>query len=346
MGETPAPLPPGTGPAQNVSGLGSAPPQPADLTQTNLASETPPKADPGLVAQAAPVAQNLAAPPLPDLPDISESLPSVPQATAREVPTASQPPSAQSGEVSLVSSELPKAASAKPPTFGRKKIMLPALALLAVLAGGTFFVFQRGMDVEEQTFPTEQPTPTVATTVLPASPLILTVESPLEGVIVKDAKLAVSGKTSANTVVALFTDASEDSLQTGGSGSFETMLTLVVGINELSLLAVSERGEVKSETRSITYEATNAALAKEKPRGTKKALYGTITGVNGPVVTLLEKPDTFYTVTEATGSGATIKGVTPASLASLKPGVSVVVVGDADEEGSMFAKLIHVMAQR
>ncbi len=84
-----------------------------------------------------------------------------------------------------------------------------------------------------------------------AVPLGLTLESPVDGSLIKDNKVLVKGRTAPNTTVVFYTDSDDNSIQSDENGNFESYISLGEGINTLTVTAFGENGDEKSVTLDV-----------------------------------------------------------------------------------------------
>jgi hypothetical protein len=119
------------------------------------------------------------------------------------------------------------------------------LILLTVgIAIALLYVF-RGREAESVTIAPPTETPKV---------LSLSIESPNDGTVATDGEVMVKGKTLPNTAVVFYTDTTDNSVESDGSGNFEGKIALASGINTLTVTAIDEGGEEKSVTLDIVYD--------------------------------------------------------------------------------------------
>lgn len=131
--------------------------------------------------------------------------------------------------------------------FSPLLLILVVLGLLISVGAAAVIWFQ----------PKASPPPQVVIEVTPApvaKPVTLDVTSPTEGEVAVNSEILVKGKTLPNVTVAVFTESDEDTIESDASGNFETTITLVEGINSLTVIAMTEEGEEKMVTLDVVYD--------------------------------------------------------------------------------------------
>ncbi len=126
------------------------------------------------------------------------------------------------------------------------KLLLGLLLLGLVGAGGYF-----GYTYLQPSSPPSYGAP-VSTT--PVS-FTLSVTSPENNALVFDPTILVQGKTSPNSTV-IISNQNDLPLTANQNGDFSTTIKLQAGINQLTIGAVDEMGNTKSETRTVYYTKT------------------------------------------------------------------------------------------
>lgn len=97
--------------------------------------------------------------------------------------------------------------------------------------------------------------PVVSTPQVPSLPLSL--DSPAEGALITDNKIAVKGRTKPNTTIAFYSDIDENSVESDSYGNFEGSVGLAEGINTLTVTAFDENGNEKSLAVDIVNDSSN-----------------------------------------------------------------------------------------
>ncbi|MBI2036009.1 hypothetical protein HYT17_00010 [Candidatus Microgenomates bacterium] len=246
---------------------------------------------------------------------------------------AGGPPS--SGEVSL---EFPNEPAE---SGGGKKFWLIIPIVIVILILAAFFLLRgRG---EESITQEEQPIPTVQPSITAAAPLLLSLTSPKEGEIATSAAIDITGSTSPKAAVVFFTDKNWESTDSAATGLFAGKIKLTSGTNDILVVAVNNKGEKKSQARKVIFgiagSSPSASLAEATgsglTRGKIQAIAGIITGINGQIVTILDKSqgETFYNLKVASASSALSLGQAALAIATL------------DQEGNLTADLLHAVAK-
>ncbi len=128
------------------------------------------------------------------------------------------------------------------------------VASLIVMAGlvvgvmASYYVFLSNKNADDKLTVKE-----AVQTQIVVTPLSLSVNSPADGTLTGDKSVTVTGRTSADTVVAIFTDENEFSVQSGIDGTFSQKIDLVEGINTITVTAFGENDEEKSVTLDVVY---------------------------------------------------------------------------------------------
>lgn len=81
----------------------------------------------------------------------------------------------------------------------------------------------------------------------------LNIDSPDDESLVFDKSLLVSGKTSANTPILISSDSSDWAIQSDSSGNFSQTITLIAGLNRLTITAYDSNGNSKVIQRTVYY---------------------------------------------------------------------------------------------
>ncbi len=83
--------------------------------------------------------------------------------------------------------------------------------------------------------------------------LSLNLTSPENNQLVFDPKIKVEGKTSPKATVVMSAENLDQALEADGGGDFSTTLTLIPGVNEITILTLDEQGNTKTEERTVYY---------------------------------------------------------------------------------------------
>ncbi|HCS78171.1 TPA: hypothetical protein DIV55_00320 [Patescibacteria group bacterium] len=145
-------------------------------------------------------------------------------------------------------SESSRQFSAVPPPKKISPIFFIALGVLISLGVAAFIWFRP--------FTFQQPATSVTTSPNPvAQTLTLELTSPADGTLSVNQEILVTGKTLPNTTVMLFTETDENSVQSDAGGMFESTITLVNGINSLTVTVFGEDGTEKSQSMDLVYDS-------------------------------------------------------------------------------------------
>lgn len=128
----------------------------------------------------------------------------------------------------------------------RPQFVILVLLIVSIIILGWIINLQR-----------ERPTPSTSkwpqiSPALQALPLLI--ESPQNEVAVVDNKVLVKGKTLPNVAVIIYSETDETSTESDNKGNFQGKITLVAGINTLTITAFEENGEEKTVTLDIVYD--------------------------------------------------------------------------------------------
>lgn len=266
------PPPPSPPPSESLQG-GSPSSPVSPMSESQVAPVSPMRGELSTPAQSeqpvlpsSPPAEPQVPSPMPDLPEplpIEQPLvgnanpPPPPEPPAPVVPP---PPPPTSGGVFLTDAPMAQqeqdlTLAPSTPWFKSKIFLSLSIVLFtAILVVGGLFIFQN-INKEPQVVQA----PTEENEGIPQPPetelLTLSLIGPAEGEITTTEEIVVKGKTSPNTTVMFFTDADQNSLQSDATGAFSGRVKMRLGINELSVSAISKTGEVKNETRQMVYDS-------------------------------------------------------------------------------------------
>ena len=81
----------------------------------------------------------------------------------------------------------------------------------------------------------------------------LSLTSPIDESISKEAKISVIGITSPSAWVVILTEKGELTVQADTKGNFETSISLISGENEIEVKSFGDKGEVTSKTVTVVY---------------------------------------------------------------------------------------------
>ena len=133
-----------------------------------------------------------------------------------------------------------------------KKSILPLIIipfifiLLCVIGYEGYLYYQQTINQQEEVILKPQP--------VVKKPLTLIIESPNDSTIVTSDQVLVKGKTLPNTIVTIYTDNTETSLESDTTGNFEGNIKVGNGINTLTVTAFGENDEEKSLVLDVVYD--------------------------------------------------------------------------------------------
>ena len=148
------------------------------------------------------------------------------------------------------------------------------------------------------------PGPELAVSTTPLQkPLFLNLASPADGDVILGSEIMVKGKTLPNVTVLFFTETDENSVESDENGNFSGSLNLSNGINPLTVVAISRKGEEKTLNLNVVYdeeageEQVKGVKAEEEPPGqvkkeaeaAQKAIIGNVDEVTDDSLTIKEK---------------------------------------------------------
>jgi len=81
----------------------------------------------------------------------------------------------------------------------------------------------------------------------------LSLTSPIDESISKEAKISVIGITSPSAWVVVLTEKGELTVQADTKGNFETSISLISGENEIEVKSFGDKGEVTNKTVTVVY---------------------------------------------------------------------------------------------
>jgi hypothetical protein len=150
--------------------------------------------------------------------------------------------------------------SAKDPSpVGRIfKIFLIVLFVLLIIGGPLYYflVYRQAADnatlhdtkIDSKIMVIE---PTSIPTLTPTPEFSMVLASPSDGELAATNDIKVTGKTTPNTTVFIYTDTSDSSVISDDQGNFEGTVTLTDGINSITVAAYSEKDEEKVTTVDV-----------------------------------------------------------------------------------------------
>lgn len=133
----------------------------------------------------------------------------------------------------------------------KEKIILSIAAALIGIAvtASAFFIYQQTKKIDEGDVKkiTINPSPP------PKSSIFLTVDEPLDEVVVDERIIRVDGKTVPGANIVVLTKDSEEAGIASSNGSFSMDITLSSDENIIEIIAFSKEGETASVKRIVTY---------------------------------------------------------------------------------------------
>lgn len=134
----------------------------------------------------------------------------------------------------------------------RKEVLIAIIIGFGLGLVLTFFVYKTQFSDQTETTII---TPLAEEKNLPtkAEEQILTVTSPIDQSISKEAKTDISGSAQPLSWILILGEKGEKIVQTDNKGSFQTDLLLVSGENEIKITSINEKGEENSKTLTIVY---------------------------------------------------------------------------------------------
>ncbi|MFH0864087.1 MAG: hypothetical protein V1858_03300 [Candidatus Gottesmanbacteria bacterium] len=179
----------------------------------------------------------------------------------------------------------------------RQKIL--GLSFVVVLA--VFIISSLIFVMTQRSSPSQLPE-VITESVKTPLPMILTLDSPSDSLIVTGDQLLVKGQTLPGATVVFYTDDDQNSTEADTQGKFEGNLKLSnSGINNLNVTAYAENGEEKSLAVDLVYDnqvlgvkdskdksAANQQNSKQSFSSNKKAIIGDVETVASDSVTIKE----------------------------------------------------------
>lgn len=224
---------------------------PAQVTDTPAAdtpSPPPPLETPQSITPSPDIAQPLASPPPPATPI---SLSTEPAPSFSPTPPTPPPPPVQNDPPYLD----PPVNTFTPSDQGRKFYQSKAFLVIAIVTGAGLLSLPFMLSQINRSEPVTNTETQATTPAPPVQPFILTIESPTDETVVTNNIVTIKGKTLPNITVMYYTETDDGTLESDVNGNFEATLTLVDGINTLTIMAFAENGEEKSVTLSIIYDS-------------------------------------------------------------------------------------------
>lgn len=132
----------------------------------------------------------------------------------------------------------------------KERIFIGAVAVIfgVGFAAGLFYLWQSTKVIPAQ-IPKEQENTKTAVAPNP----LLTIENPPDESVVDKRIIPVMGRASEGRLIIVSTNTQDLVLKPGADGSFSTNVTLGLGTNTITIVAVTKKGEQISQTRTVTF---------------------------------------------------------------------------------------------
>lgn len=91
--------------------------------------------------------------------------------------------------------------------------------------------------------------------IIRSAKLNLSLDNLTDGMMAEGDIITVSGKTSPNTVIAIYSDTDQSSVESDSKGNFEGKLKLEPGINSLTVTAFGDSGDEKSLSLDVVNDS-------------------------------------------------------------------------------------------
>lgn len=143
--------------------------------------------------------------------------------------------------------------SSVPPNKPTNKLLIILFVLILICSGG-YFLYN---SLNKQTTPVVQETITVT-----PQPFYLTIDSPKDNVTLVNGELLIAGKTLPKTVVIVYTDTDETSLESDSEGNFETTIIVGEAGGLVRVTAYAESGEEMTKTFNTSENGEVDVLGK------------------------------------------------------------------------------------
>lgn len=156
-----------------------------------------------------------------------------------------------------------------PFVFGKLKFPLNPKDSLLVLAALVFFA----STIIALTLSFQEKAKITPITPIIPQPLILSLESPAEGMIATEEQITVKGQTLPATTVVFYTASDANSVESDADGHFEGVINLTTGINSLTIAAFAANGEERALVLDLVFDEPVLGVKTESsqpPGQTKK----------------------------------------------------------------------------
>lgn len=83
--------------------------------------------------------------------------------------------------------------------------------------------------------------------------LLLTVNSPLDNLLLDSNEATVSGQTEPKAVVAVIGEVNEELVEADNQGLFSTQIKLILGINQIKIISLNKTGQRAEQNLNVVY---------------------------------------------------------------------------------------------
>lgn len=136
----------------------------------------------------------------------------------------------------------------------RKEVVIAIIVGFTLGLVITFGIYTANKALKKQTQPTASLAPSTQSTSPLASPTFtLEITEPENNLVVNKNKITVSGKTAAQTVVAIIAEDFDDLVLSDNDGVFSLAVPLTTGSNEIKITAINKNGTQEEKILSIVY---------------------------------------------------------------------------------------------
>lgn len=136
--------------------------------------------------------------------------------------------------------------------------------LLAIIIGFglglviTFGVYNARKSMQQEGSQIESPQGEVTETEVSATPTIiilpsLSIVSPIDQSITKEAKIPVSGVASPSSWILILAEKGEKVIRADDKGNFETEVSMISGENEIQVISFTDKGQESSKIVTVVY---------------------------------------------------------------------------------------------
>lgn len=122
-----------------------------------------------------------------------------------------------------------------------------------LVAGAAFYFYQTSKVVSTNSSVSINPSPTE----IPKPTIFLSINSPINEIVVSNKTLIISGKTLPQATVIIVTNSDQLVVEPSSQGDFSTTITLENDQNLIRMFALSPNGETVTVQRTVTYSTTS-----------------------------------------------------------------------------------------